>query len=82
MLEDAEHEAEKIRRLYRLKLHHITQMDHGARQLLLRNTERECEAEVRDLRNKLLGRTEKEFDGGILSGVIGFHAAHYLAADE
>ncbi len=61
VLEDAEHEAEKIRRLYRMKLHHITQMDQDeARQLLLRNTERECESEIRDLREKLLGKTEKE----------------------
>jgi len=61
VLEDAEHEAEKVRRLYRLKLHQITQMEQDeARQLLLRNTERECEAEIRDLRQKLLGRTESE----------------------
>ncbi|MDP4611989.1 MAG: ribonuclease Y [Opitutales bacterium] len=61
LLEDAEHEAEKIRRLYRLKLHQITQMDQGeARQLLLRNTEKECEQEIRDLRRTVLGRSESE----------------------
>ncbi|NQY33079.1 MAG: ribonuclease Y [Coraliomargarita sp.] len=61
VLEDAEHEAEKVRRLYRLKLHQITQMEQDeARQLLLRNTERECESEIRDLRQKLLGKTESE----------------------
>lgn len=61
LLEDAEHEAEKIRRLYRLKLHQITQMDQGeARQLLLRNTEKECDQEIRDLRRTLLGRSESE----------------------
>lgn len=61
VLEDAEHEAEKVRRLFRLKLHQITQMEQDeARQLLLRNTERECEAEIRDLRQKLLGKTESE----------------------
>lgn len=61
LLEDAEHEAEKIRRLYRLKLHQITQMDQDeARQLLLRNTEKECDQEIRDLRRTLLGRSESE----------------------
>ena len=36
-------------------------MEHDeARQQLLRTTERECEAEIRDLRQKLLGRTESE----------------------
>lgn len=61
VLEDAEHEAEKIRRLYRLKLHQITQMDQAeARQLLLRKTEKECEQEIRDLRRTLLGRSESE----------------------
>jgi ribonucrease Y len=61
LLEDAEHEAEKIRRLYRLKLHQITQTDQGeARQLLLRNTEKECEQEIRDLRRTVLGRSESE----------------------
>lgn len=61
LLEDTEHEAEKIRRLYRLKLHQITQMDQDeARQLLLRNTEKECDQEIRDLRRTLLGRSESE----------------------
>lgn len=61
VLEDAEHEAEKIRRLYNLKLHQISQMDRDeAQQLLLRNTERECESEIRDLRQKLLGKTEAQ----------------------
>ncbi|WP_169305331.1 ribonuclease Y [Coraliomargarita akajimensis] len=61
LLEDAEHEAEKVRRLYNMKLHQISQMDQDeARQLLLRNTERECESEIRDLRQKLLGKTENQ----------------------
>ncbi len=61
LLEDAEHEAEKVRRLYRLKLHQITQMDQDeARQLLLRNTEKECAQEISDLRHTLLGRSESE----------------------
>ncbi len=61
LLEEAEHEAEKVRRLYRLKLHQISQMDQeGARQLLLRATEKECENEIRDLRARHLGRTESE----------------------
>jgi ribonuclease Y len=61
LLGDAEHEAEKVRRLYRLKLHQITQMERDeARQLLLRNTEKECELEIRDLRRNKLGRAESE----------------------
>jgi len=61
LLGDAEHEAEKVRRLYRLKLHQITQMERDeARQLLLRNTEKECELEIRDLRRRKLGRAESE----------------------
>jgi ribonuclease Y len=61
VLDDAEHEAEKLRRLYRLKLHHITQMDQAeARQLLLRATENECEQEIRDLRRTQLERSEAE----------------------
>lgn len=61
LLTDAEHEAEKVRRLYRLKLHQISQMDEeAARQLLIRNTERECEQEIRDLRRNKLERAESE----------------------
>jgi ribonuclease Y len=61
LLEDSEHEAEKTRRLYRMKLHQITQMDQQeARQLLIDATERECEKEIRELRQNLLGRSEAE----------------------
>ena len=43
-LEEAENEAEKIRRLYRLKLHQISHMDQvEARKLLIATTESECE---------------------------------------
>ena len=61
LLDDAEHEAEKTRRLYRLKLLQISQMDkEEARQLLITATERECEKEVRDLRQSLLKRSDAE----------------------
>jgi ribonucrease Y len=61
LLEDSEHEAEKTRRLYRLKLHQITQMDQAeARELLIRATEKECEKEIRDLRQNMLSRSEAE----------------------
>jgi ribonuclease Y len=61
LLSDAEHEAEKVRRLYRLKLHQISQMDRDeARQLLIKATERECEDEIRDLKRNKLGRAEAE----------------------
>lgn len=61
LLGDAEHEAEKIRRLYRLKLHQITQMERDeARQLLIRSTEKECEQEIRELRRNKLDRAESE----------------------
>ena len=57
LLSDTEHEAEKVRRLYRLKLHQITQMERDeARQLLIRATEKECEQEIRDLRRIKLSR--------------------------
>ena len=60
-LSDAEHEAEKIRRLYRLKLHQITQMERDeARQLLIKATEQECEQEIRDLRRSKLSRAEAD----------------------
>jgi len=58
---DAEHEAEKIRRLYRLKLHQISQMERDeARQFLIKATERECEQEIRDLRRNKLERAEAD----------------------
>jgi len=61
LLTEAEHEAEKVRRLYRLKLHQITQMDQeDARQLLIRSTEKECAQELSDLRRSKLMRTETE----------------------
>jgi ribonuclease Y len=61
LLGDAEHEAEKIRRLYRLKLHQITQMERDeARQLLIRSTKKECEQEIRELRRNKLDRAESE----------------------
>ena len=61
LLSDAEHEAEKVRRLYRLKLHQITQMERDeARQLLIKATEKECEQEIRDLRRSKLNRAETE----------------------
>ncbi|TVP79573.1 MAG: ribonuclease Y [Puniceicoccaceae bacterium] len=61
LLSDAEHEAEKVRRLYRLKLHQVSQMDQeGARQLLIRSAEQECEQEIRELRRNKLGRAESE----------------------
>ena len=60
-LDEAEHEAKKIQRLYRLKLHQISQMDRAeARQYLIRTTERECAEELSDLRRQKLGRTETE----------------------
>jgi ribonuclease Y len=60
-LEESEHEAEKTRRLYRLKLHQISQMDQvEARKLLITATERECEKEIRDLRHDLLQRSDAE----------------------
>ena len=58
-LEESEHEAEKMRRLYRLKLHQISQMDQvEARKLLIATTETECEKEIRNLRQSLLKRSE------------------------
>ncbi|MGB0408507.1 MAG: ribonuclease Y [Opitutales bacterium] len=62
-LSDAEHEAEKTRRLYRLKLHQITQMDQSdARALLLGSVEKECEQEIRDMRRSKLDRAESEIN--------------------
>ena len=59
LLSDAEHEAEKMRRLYRLKLHQITQMERDeARQVLLRTMEKECEQEIREMRRMILDRAE------------------------
>ena len=61
LLSDAEHEAEKMRRLYRLKLHQITQMERGeARQVLIRAMEKECDQEIKELRRIKLDRAESE----------------------
>lgn len=61
LLSDAEHEAEKMRRLYRLKLHQISQMEEAeAREFLIRTAEQECEQEIRELRRSKLGRAESE----------------------
>lgn len=63
LLSEAEHEAEKVRRLYRLKLHQIAQMDEEeARELLLRTTEKACAQEISDLRRAQLGRAESEIN--------------------
>jgi ribonuclease Y len=60
-VEEAEHEAEKTRRLYRMKLHQIAQMDtEEARQHLIRSTEQACAQELEDLRQQYLGKTESE----------------------
>lgn len=61
LLSDSEHEAEKGRRLYRMKLHQITQMERDeARQLLIKATERECEQEIRELRRNKLACAESD----------------------
>jgi len=61
ILEDAEHEAAKIHRLYRMKIHHITQMDEaGAKEILMRDAEKECAQEIQALRRAKLGRSESE----------------------
>ncbi|HAV12837.1 MAG TPA: ribonuclease Y [Opitutae bacterium] len=60
-LEDAEHEAAKVRRLYRMKIHQISQMDQdAARQLLLKDTEKECAQEIHDMRRTIIRRSESE----------------------
>ncbi|MGJ8651991.1 MAG: ribonuclease Y [Opitutaceae bacterium] len=60
-LEKAEHEAEKTRRLYRLKLHNIAQMDEAkARELLLHETGKSCEQEIAGFRRDTLERSESE----------------------
>lgn len=60
-LDDVQHEAERTRRLYQLKLHQISQMtEEDARQLLIKSTEKECEKEIQELRHRLLNRTESE----------------------
>ena len=59
--EEAEHEAKKKSRLYKMKLHQIAQMDtEQARQHLIQTTERECAQELEDLRKHYLGKTESE----------------------
>ena len=61
LLSDAEHEAEKMRRLYRLKIHQITQMKREeARQVLIRSMEKECEQEIKEMRRDLLDKAEAE----------------------
>ena len=61
LLSDAEHEAEKMRRLYRLKIHQITQMKREeARQVLIRSMEKECEQEIREMRRDMLDKAEAE----------------------
>ena len=58
-MESGDKEAEKTRRLYRMKLHQISQMDAAeAREILLKDTRRECEAELRTVREEYLGESE------------------------
>lgn len=58
-MESSDKEAEKTRRLYRLKLHQISQMDEAeARQVLIKDTRRECEAELRSIRQEYLRESE------------------------
>jgi ribonuclease Y len=58
-LDSSDNEAEKTRRLYRMKLHQITQMDEAeARQILLKDTRKECETELRSLRQEYLSESE------------------------
>lgn len=58
-MESCDMEAEKTRRLYRLKLHQISQMDEAeARQVLIKDTRRECEAELRSIRQEYLRESE------------------------
>ncbi len=60
-METSVHEAEKVRRLYKLKLYHISQMDEEtARQQILRNAERDCQEEIQEQRRRLLGRSDTE----------------------
>ena len=58
-IETGDQEAEKTRRLYRLKLHQISQMDEAdAREALIKDTRKECEAELRSLRQEYLSEGE------------------------
>lgn len=58
-LETSDNEAEKIQRLYRLKLHQISQMNQEeAREILLKDTQRECELELQALRRDQLEQSE------------------------
>jgi ribonuclease Y len=58
-VDSSDNEAEKTRRLYRMKLHQITQMDEAeARQILLKDTRKECETELRSLRQEYLSESE------------------------
>ena len=60
-LEAAAHEAEKVRRLYKLKLYHISQMDEeAARRQVLHGAEQDCREEIQDRRRELLGRSDAE----------------------
>lgn len=60
-LEEASHEAEKLRRLYKLKRYQVSHIsEEEARELVLRDTEKDCRAEVSDLRQSILGRAESE----------------------
>jgi len=61
VLEDAEHEAAESQRLYRFKLHQLTQLDAAqARDLLMKAAENECAQEIREFRHAQLERTELE----------------------
>jgi ribonuclease Y len=58
-LEVSDNEAEKTRRLYRMKLHQISGMDEDeAREILLKDTRKACEEELRALRREHLSESE------------------------
>jgi len=60
-LEESALEAEKSRRLYKLKLYEASQLDaEEARSRILRETEQDCREEIQAQRRKLLSRSDTE----------------------
>lgn len=60
-LDEASHETEKIRRLYKLKLYEVSQMDaESARRRVLNDTEQDCREEILERKRELLGRSDND----------------------
>ena len=62
-LDEAKYNAKKLERFYKLKLHQITQMNQNeAREMLLDNTQKDIQDQIKELKKEKLDRAESEIN--------------------